>query len=276
MASPGRAHAHAFTPRELATPGVRFLLLLALPFLVLSAEMARADAPAAAESSQIILVETRDWQSRAATLTLYGRVPGKGWRQDGAPIPVFLGKNGLGWGRGLHGDPWSAAGGAKDGLFASGPVKREGDKKAPAGIYKLGFLFGYAPAGRLGGKFPYRQMTDANECVDDADSPLYNQVIDAAEHPARGWKSFERMRRDDDVYSLGLTVEHNPAPAVPGAGSCIFLHVREKQPYTSGCTSMDRRALERVAAWLDASKNPLLVQIPKGERARFRAIFGTP
>lgn len=246
-------------------------LLLALP-----PATASADASAVAASSQLILVQARDWQSRAATLTLYSRVPGKGWKQDGAPIPVFLGKNGLGWGRGLHGDPWSSTGGGKDGFFASGPIKREGDKKAPAGIFRLGFLFGYAPAGRLGGKFPYRQMTDANECVDDMDSPLYNQVIDAQAYPARGWKSFERMRRDDDVYSLGLTVEHNPAAAVKGAGSCIFMHVREKWPYTSGCTSMDRRALERVAAWLDASKYPLLVQLPTSERARFTALFGTP
>ena len=34
---------------------------------------------------------------------------------------------------------------------------------------------------------------------------------------------------------------------------------------TAGCTAMERPSLERVVAWLDAKKNPYLVQLPEGE-----------
>jgi len=198
-------------------------------------------------------------------MRLFGRSPGGPWRQQGAAIPVMLGKNGLGWGLGLHGEA------------GEGPVKREGDGKAPAGIFRLGPAFGYAPAGTRPLKIAYTQMTDSFECVDDAESFQYNQVLDASRLGGRDWKSAEKMLRPDGEYLLGVMVEHNPAPARPGAGSCIFMHVwRNPGGYTSGCTAMARKDMERVAAWLDAAKSPVLVQLPTGERKRFQELYGAP
>lgn len=214
-------------------------------------------------SRQLALVLADSWESRRGEMRLYERTPGGPWKQLGGPVAVELGKNGLGWGLGLHGEP------------GDGPVKREGDGKAPAGIFKISGAFGYAPARKL--KIPYMHASDTAVCVDDAKSSRYNRTFDSSSVPGRDWKSAEDMRRKDRQYELGLFVEHNTAPPVPGAGSCIFMHVREgKSKYTSGCTAMTLKDMERLASWLDASKNPVLVQLPRFERSRFASLHGTP
>ena len=50
---------------------------------------------------------------------------------SGEAIPAVVGRNGLAWGRGVRTD-----------LPAGEPQKREGDGRAPAGIFKLGPAFG--------------------------------------------------------------------------------------------------------------------------------------
>jgi hypothetical protein len=50
------------------------------------------------------------------------------------------------------------------------------------------------------------------------------------------------MLRQDGRYALGAVVAHNSTPPVPGAGSCIFLHVWESPVTpTAGCTAMALR-----------------------------------
>jgi len=214
-------------------------------------------------SRQLVLVLADTWESRRGEMRLYERAPGGVWKRRGGAVEVELGKNGLGWGLGLHGEP------------GDGPVKREGDGKAPAGIFRISGAFGYAPARKL--EVPYMHASDTAVCVDDAKSSRYNSAFDSSSVPGRDWKSAEDMRRKDRQYELGLFVDHNSQPAVPGAGSCIFMHVREgKGKYTSGCTAMTLKEMERLASWLEASKNPVLVQIPRAERSRFTSLYGTP
>lgn len=248
------------------TPSV-FLLSCLLTLFAACPVSAQPDM--VAQSGQAALVLADSWNSRAGVMRLYERSPGGPWRQAGAPIRVILGKNGLGWGRGLHDTP----GGGAEGIT----LKREGDGKAPAGIFRLGPAFGYAPAESRRLKIDYMQMTAAFECVDDPASPRYNQVLDASALPARDWNSSERMRRDDGLYEIGVVVAHNMPSTVPGAGSCIFLHVWPKPDgYTSGCTAMAFGDMERVAAWLDPAKSPVLVQLPESEHGKFRKLYGVP
>jgi D-alanyl-D-alanine dipeptidase len=46
--------------------------------------------------------------------------------------------------------------------------------------------------------------------------------------------------------------------AVPGAGSCIFIHIK-KVP-TAGCTVMNEKEIKEIIRWLEPKKNPLLIQ----------------
>ena len=233
--------------------------------ILLAAAPSLAQANPIAQTKQVLLVLADNWDSRQGWMRLYERTPGRAWQAVGALFPVMLGKNGLGWGIGVH-----------EGLGA-GPVKQEGDGKAPAGIFRLGNAFGYDPPKKHKLKIPYRQMTGTFECVDDPASPHYNHVLDASTVASRDWGSSEMMLRPDSEYSLGVVVEHNRPPAAPGAGSCIFLHVWSAPgAYTSGCTAMAEKNMERVAAWLDPGKKPLLVQLPKGEHGRFKELYGLP
>jgi len=73
-----------------------------------------------------------------------------------------------------------------------------------------------------------------------------------------------------------MVVEHNAA-AVPGAGSCIFLHIwGGPAKGTAGCTAMAEEDLVRLLGWLDHKESPRLVQLPEAEYARLRAAWSLP
>lgn len=242
-------------------------LLLALAFIVAvsaSAQPRMAPLVIPPEAGQLVLVVTPDWAATGGTLRRYER-RGGAWQAAGEPAEVVVGRGGLGWGRGLHGT------GAPGGL--GGPAKREGDGRAPAGVFYLTEAFGYAEDAATG--LPYRHATDDLECVDDPASAHYNDVLDRTT-VAPDWASHEEMRRRDDLYRLGVVVAHN-RPAEPGAGSCIFLHVwAGPRSTTSGCTAMQGAAMDALAAWLDADAAPVLVQLPEAEYVRWQAAWDLP
>lgn len=206
-------------------------------------------------SEQIVLVVAEDFNTSKASLECY---------EDGkkvcAILEVTLGGKGLGWGLG------ELALTQKE----SEPLKKEGDTKAPAGVFKLSKVFGYEKQIHLRNKesslveqnlslhMPYLYASKELICVDDVKSELYNQILHM---PSPKPKSFELMRRDDHQYELGVVVEHNKA-GVRGAGSCIFLHVQKtKGSSTHGCTAMSLGEVQEIVSWLDESKNPILIQI---------------
>ncbi len=212
-------------------------------------------------TQQVLLCTTSEWSETRATLFLLERV-GSDWRIASPAIPARIGRSGLGWGLGAHMD-------------GDGPTKHEGDGRAPAGVFTLGTAFGYASQPPEGLLVPYRQATDRDYFVDAADSPAYNQwrqiPLGSDNAPKSRWASFERMLRDDDLYELGMVVNHNLGPTVPGRGSAIFLHVwRGPEGTTSGCTSMSRDNLLRVLTWLRPAAKPLLVQVPESELSALR------
>jgi L,D-peptidoglycan transpeptidase YkuD (ErfK/YbiS/YcfS/YnhG family) len=222
--------------------------------------------PAAlAEARQLILVTTSGWDAVVGEMRLCKRDSGEDdWKAAGEKIPVVVGRNGMAWGKGLHGD----AGGC-------GPVKQEGDGRAPAGVFRLSSAFGYAPPEQAGAmKLPYIQAVATLECVDDPQSAHYNRIVDRASVENRDWKSSERMRRDDDQYRWGVVVDHN-AKSAPGCGSCIFMHIWESPGKgTAGCTAMNSSSIERALRWLDAKERPILVQLPQREFERLREAWG--
>ena len=81
------------------------------------------------------------------------------------------------------------------------------------------------------------------------------------------------MRRDDHQYELGIVVEHNKKQKKM-AGSCIFLHVEKfKGAPTAGCTSMSLENLQIITKWIDESKNPILIQIPKSSLGEVKKLY---
>ncbi|WP_345986098.1 hypothetical protein WCX49_03005 [Sulfurimonas sp. HSL-1656] len=197
---------------------------------------------------QLLLVVADDMNRSTALLQRYERTPG-GWETVGERVPVNVGRNGLGWGIGILDLPHPD----------TDPVKHEGDGRAPAGVFALGPVFGYAAVEAT--QMPYRQATPDLVCVDDSLSTAYNRIVPV--RPEVTFRSFEWMHREDSLYRIGVVVGHN-GKAEAGQGSCIFLHI-EKAPGagTAGCTSMAQGPLAAIIRWLDPDKSPLLVQIPR-------------
>jgi len=204
-------------------------------------------------SQQIVLVVSNDFNTSKAKLECFedGKIIFKS-------IEVNLGRNGLGWGRGL----------IEFKHQTSEPIKKEGDKKAPIGVFKLTSVFGYKQSQNL--HMPYLHATKNLICVDDSNSKNYNQIIHM---PKVQPKSFEFMKRDDKQYEIGVVVQHNKN-ALALKGSCIFLHVyKSKDAGTAGCTSMKFDDMKKISTWLDIDKNPILIQIPKSSISEILKLY---
>ncbi len=82
-------------------------------------------------SRQLVLVTVADWNADHGTLRTFTR--GRhGWVAAGVTAPVTIGRGGAGWGLGLNAP------------LDDGPVKHEGDSRSPAGVFRIGQVFGYA------------------------------------------------------------------------------------------------------------------------------------
>ena len=224
-----------------------------------------AQAAVPADSTQLLVTLTDDWDAPTGHMYTFVRHDGS-WQQQPLETPVNIGRTGLAWGIGLH-------------EAQAGVQKKEGDGKAPAGIFYLGDAFGYLPDVQTG--MSYQPMEATDFCIDVLGSPYYNQTVDAQEvGEAAVQGSSEGMRRDihygDQQYRKGLFVRHNPRN-VDGAGSCIFIHLWKKHGApTAGCTAFAEPTLDRLLAWLDESAKPVYVALPRAEYARKRAQWGLP
>ena len=247
------------------------VLNLLLPLFAVCACLNPPNAAAttwASTSRQAVVVLSSSWEASSAVLMRYERErSGLAWSPVGEPIPVVIGRSGLGWGAGVHPN------GVRDGE----PVKKEGDGRAPAGIFRLSAAFGSAsPEAMAWVRLPYLQATANLLCVDDPFSRHYNRIVDAAQK-ASDWKSHEAMLRADGLYRLGVVVDHNADPVVPGGGSCIFLHIwLAPDKGTSGCTAMTEKNLETLIRWLDPAARPFLIQLPEAVYRQRQQEWGLP
>jgi D-alanyl-D-alanine dipeptidase len=221
-----------------------------------------------ASCQQLVTVTTTNWEDVNATVRLFERSAGLGsnWRRSGNPFPAVIGQRGLAWGIGLHGSGEPGE-----------PLKREGDKKAPAGVFRFGDAFGTARPEQVRFlRLPYRQITPSTEAIDDPRSKYYNQVVDRTTITHPDWASSESMLRVGGRYRLGVIIRHN-AEAYPGFGSSIFFHVWDPHfAGTTGCTATSYDHLVHLLGWLHPRKNPLIVQLPMDEYLRLKPQWGLP
>lgn len=245
-----------------------FVALLSTVFLML-ATCPAIHAQVGKAARQVIVAQAASWNSNTASLQCWQRASaGAPWHPVFAkPAPVLLGKKGLAWGRGVFNPP-------QNGI----PAKIEKDWKAPAGVFQLGSLFGYAPAAPGAARWPYVRVGPWDAYVDDSNNPYYNQHVRI--DPRRGippWFEKQKMRLGDAAYKWMLEIRHNQRPAAPGYGSAIFFHVRRGPDKPSaGCTTMAESDLVRILQWLDPAASPHYVLLPKADYAVLRGAWGLP
>ncbi len=130
-----------------------------------------------------------------------------GWQRSGPPESAVVGIGGIGWSEDF------------DYLAKKDePVKREGDKRTPAGIFRVAGPFGFEPNKIRG----YTKLeTGRSFCVDDPTSALYGRIV--SKELAAKVKSAEDMSAVPGL-KRALMVDY-PARRGAKAGSCIFVHV---------------------------------------------------
>lgn len=205
-----------------------------------------------ASATRLALVTTPTMNAVSAEMDRFERAsPTAPWRRVGERWPVAVGLTGVGWG-------WSFAQYARGGE----PLKREGDKRTPAGFFKLGRPFGFEPAAL---RNYLRLEKDQAFCVDDLRSPAYNTIVPrAAAGPGTSGETMWTV----SLYRRGIVVDY-PTNRAAAAGSCIFVHVwRSWENGTVGCLALAEPNVAELQAWASAAEVVLGV-IPAGARARF-------
>jgi L,D-peptidoglycan transpeptidase YkuD (ErfK/YbiS/YcfS/YnhG family) len=203
------------------------------------------------EATKLVLVTADNFTTSAATAQLFDRsAPSAPWRALGDAEPALIGKSGMAWSYFFR-------------VFArrGEPRKREGDKRVPAGFYRIGQSFGTLPANRA----DYLHIVAPMTCVDDVSSPAYNTITSRAKIGAH--VHGENMWRVPE-YARGLLVDY-PTDRRARAGSCIFIHVRlPEKTGTGGCVALPRPRVEALQDF--AAGGAVLAVLPRAALDRFK------
>jgi D-alanyl-D-alanine dipeptidase len=225
--------------------------LIAAAYLISShAALAQGCPEPLASARRLVLVTAATTSTSNARIQRFERAAStQAWRAVGAAEPALIGRNGMAW---AH--PFRAF--AKNGER----IKVDGDKRAPAGFFRIGASFGFAPSSRPG----YLHIKEGTVCVDDPGSAAYNTIttrgkVGSTVHGENMWRV--------PAYRNGLLVDY-PTDRRSRAGSCIFIHVRlPSATHTAGCVAIPE---PQVAALQDfAEAGAVLAILPDAARRRF-------
>jgi len=242
--------------------------LAAIAFMLLFSACSEYSSPnpVAKQSRQLLMVISANDTTHNARMAWFERPNAdEQWHAVTSSFDVVLGHAGLAWGKGLHEIP------------PDGVQKVEGDGKSTAGTFLLGEAFGFADPDSLPpGQYPYVQITEDLECVDDPYSRSYNQVVHR-DSVNEDWASSELMIELPVQYKWGVVVKHNMNPVKAGDGSCIFLHVwRDSATATLGCTAMPEKRMKEMLSFLKRDTQPVLVQLTEADYLRFKQSWQLP
>lgn len=241
-----------------------WILTFLLSTLLLTVTAGGFELPA--DSTQCVVGVADSWDSSHATLSFHEK-RGATWQRVGAPWSARLGKNGLVWGLGMHPLPAAAV------------TKHEGDWRAPAGVFGIGGVWGYAASIRKHPQLAYHQVSSRDLWVEDPTSPHYNRHLLLDHEPTGAWEKKQQMKQDDPAHALKLFIGHNAPPKVlANGGSAIFFHIwrADGGKPTAGCTTMAEANLRDLIGRLDPARKPLYVLLPKSEYAARRAEWKLP
>lgn len=223
-------------------------IVLALSLLVAPMAQSRAGDERCPESirsaTRLLVVVSRDMMVVAATAQRFERASNEAaWSEIRPALPVVLGRRGLGW-------AWNQTSLADDGE----PIKQEGDRRTPAGIFPIGPAFGFAAAGPGSDYLPLKRSESF--CVNDVRSRHYNQIVPKS--MAGAGITGESMG-DISLYRRGLQLSF-PTNREQQGGSCIFIHVwRGRNSPTLGCLALSESNVAELQTW--AGETPALVAI---------------
>jgi L,D-peptidoglycan transpeptidase YkuD (ErfK/YbiS/YcfS/YnhG family) len=230
---------------------MRATILAVIALIVPQTALAQSCPQPLAAARRLVLVTADTMSSTTASVQRFARTaPNAAWRPDGGPVTALIGYNGVGWAHAF-----------RSFARADEPVKVDGDKRMPAGFYKIGRSFGFSASRRPG----YMRIAEGTVCVDDPASPAYNTITSRAKV---GWKVHgENMWRVPE-YRRGLLIDF-PTDAKARAGSCIFIHTRlPGATGTHGCVALPE---PQVAALQDfAQAGAVLAVLPRAALARFK------
>lgn len=129
------------------------------------------------------------------------------WSRSGPPESAVVGSAGIGWS-----EDYSHLSKKDE------PIKHEGDKRTPAGIFRVAGPFGFEQS-RLNG---YTRLVQGNSfCVADPTSSLYGKIV--GKGVAKLVKASEDMSATPGL-KRGMIIDY-PARRGAKAGSCIFVQV---------------------------------------------------
>jgi L,D-peptidoglycan transpeptidase YkuD (ErfK/YbiS/YcfS/YnhG family) len=231
----------------------RFLALLPLLFcLVCAPAFAQSCPEPLASARRLVLVTAPNTSTTSATLARFERVaPSQPWRAVGAPEPALIGRNGMGWAQAFRA------------LAQRGePIKAEGDKRVPAGFYKIGGSFGFSPSNRPG----HLHIREGTVCVHDPSSAAYNTITTREKIGALvGGENMWRV----PAYRHGLLIDY-PTDRSNRGGSCIFIHLRLPSAIgTAGCVALPEPQLLALQEF--SEPGAVLAVLPDEARSRFGA-----
>jgi L,D-peptidoglycan transpeptidase YkuD (ErfK/YbiS/YcfS/YnhG family) len=197
--------------------------------------------------SQIILVKGLSASSHEATMQFFEK-KGREWQAGNYEFEAVIGKKGLAWGGSEADKP--------EGMN----LKVEGDLRAPVGLFKIVYAFGYAPKLDLNPSLPYLQVSEGFVGIDDPASKYYNCIVNSKIFPDKDWSSAEQMYRTDGLYKWGFVIDYNFENAIPGRGSCIFIHLwRGAGQGTEGCIAISEENMLELIKFLDLNLNPVIM-----------------
>ena len=211
-----------------------------------------------ASAKRLVLVTAERMNDTTAAMRLYERASAKDdWRALGESEPALIGKGGMAWSQFFLR------------LARRGePLKVEGDKRAPAGIYSIGRSFGTLASSRPG----HLHVTPDTICVNDPSSPAYNTIASRARLGPN--VHAENMSRALPMYRRGLLLNY-PTDARRRAGSCIFIHVwRSPTTGTAGCVAVPEPRVEALQDF--AADGAVIAILPRGALDRLAGCLPGP
>ncbi len=123
--------------------------------------------------------------------------------------------------------------------------KREGDGATPTGCFPLReVLYRADRVAQPVTKLSVSVIEEKDGWCDDSTSSSYNKKI-VLPAPMR----HEVLWREDEIYNIVVPLGYNDAPAVPGHGSAIFMHIaRPNYTPTEGCVALSLQDLLEILA----------------------------